>query len=337
MRALFDLVEAGSTLARTSELETVLDLDALGALRAAGILRATGDGVTEEISPSDLARALRALWGVEGRGLPVPTSFDKDPKLLGWCRDAVDEREVIFVPRPLLSLSTALFRSRRSLLLVPTARHVTPRQRDEHRPGAFLHIVILEEVLTCAGGRLARAGVVAPDAPVLGVAPAVALAPAPAPEPARAPAPAPERARAPAPACESEPPPLAPATAIAGAERWNQVRISRVNGRTVRIDVAGRSYRRTHIDLGMAHDRTRAPTRSWELLMELCDGDGYFKSWRFGNAETTRKVVSRLGAELRAIFGLDVSPFHRYSRASGWRTRFQACSRVPDGEDADWD
>ena len=124
-------------------------------------------------------------------------------------------------------------------------------------------------------GRLARAHARAPSAPDLS-----SFAPVPPP----APAPPPTLAPAPAPA------PLP----IRGASRWNEIHISSIDPTTVRIDLPGASLRRTHVDLGMAHPRNRQPTRVWELLVELCDGHGIFHGRRFGSADATKKLVSRL-------------------------------------------
>jgi hypothetical protein len=56
------------------------------------------------------------------------------------------------------------------------------------------------------------------------------------------------------------------------------------------------------------------------------------KTRRFGDEEATRKVISRLRAELCELFGLEESPFHRYRRGKGWRLRFQAQPDLPSDE-----
>jgi hypothetical protein len=172
-----------------------------------------------------------------------------------------------------------------------------------------VQIEVLAEALATKGGRLARGDRVLHDA--------------------RAPSSAAAHAAV-RPAVSSAPPPTARAK-IEGAQRWNQVCVSRVTSKMVRIDVGKKHYRRTHVDLGMAHKRTRAPTRQWELLIEFCLGHGYFKSWRFADATATRKLVERLGKDLRAVLGLEDSPFHRYRRDTGWRTKFVARPDLPDG------
>jgi hypothetical protein len=116
---------------------------------------------------------------------------------------------------------------------------------------------------------------------------------------------------------------------ISGASRWNEIAISVVDPQTVRIDLpAGRSHRRTHVDLGMAHAQNREPTRVWDLLVAFCEGHGALQTSRFGSVEGTKKLVSRLRVALREAFGLREDPFHPYRRGEGWRTRFVAS---PDG------
>jgi hypothetical protein len=294
MRALLELVEMGALIVRTKDLEAKLDADSLAALRAAGILRPAGDGVNDEISPSDFIRALRVLYDVEGRGLPVPGVFDRSFQCIGWIRDEGGDRDVILVPNPARGLAIAVHSHNRALVLVPTARAVTAKHREKHGPGRWVHVEVLEEALGTKGGRLARGrrtvtGALVPSSP-----------------------------------------PRAPVVRIEGAERWNQVRMCLVNQRTIRIDVPGRSIRVTYVDLGMAHPRNREPTRLWEALVEICEQHGYFKTRRFGGAVATKKVVSRLRGALHEIFGLDESPFHPYRSDSGWRARFQARPDVPD-------
>ena len=303
MRALLELIEMGALMARTEDLEAKLDADSLAAFRSAGILRPTDYKAHEEISPSDFIRTLRALYRIEGRGLPVAGVFDRHFQSIGWVRDEDGDRSVVLVPQPARGLNIAVHHPNRALLLVPTARAVTAKHREHHGPGRWVHIEVLEEALSTKGGRLARGDVLLPGA-----------------------------------AASSAPPPPARAK-IEGAERWNQVRICKVHGKMVRIDIGKKRHRRTHVDLGMAHKRSRKPKRQWALLIELCEGHGYFKSWKFGNAEATRKLVERLGNDLCAILGLEDTPFHRYRRDSGWRTKFVARPDLPDGisegEDAD--
>ncbi len=295
MRALMELVEMGALIVRTKDLEAKLDADALAAFRSAGILRPTDFEGHEELSPSDFMRMLRALYRIEGRGLPVAGVFDKSYQCIGWIRDEGGDRAVVLVPNPQRALNVVLHYPQRALVLVPTARAVTAKHRENHGPGRWVHIEVLEEALSTKGGRLARGE--------------RDLAPAAAPSIASSPS----------------------AAKIEGLERWNLLRVCKVNSKMVRFDVGKRRYRRTPWDLGMAYKNGRALKREWHLFMEVCDGHGYFKSWRFGDAQATRKLVQRLSKSLCAYFGLEDSPFHRYRRDAGWRAKFVAEPRLPDG------
>jgi hypothetical protein len=78
----------------------------------------------------------------------------------------------------------------------------------------------------------------------------------------------------------------------------------------------------------MAHDGSREPTQLWEALVEFCEGNGYFKTRRFGDAGATKTMISRLSAALKAIFGLHERPF-QYCPGAGWKARFLARPNLP--------
>jgi hypothetical protein len=309
MRAFFALMERGTFLVRSAELAASLEPEDLAALRAEGILRpssppgAARHEATEEISIPDFVRALRRLYDVDPRGLPTPGGIDPRPMTLGWCGSGADAREVVLVHRSGSPLFSVLHRMRRTLALVYSGRWLKDEERKHHGPGAFVSAEALDEVLVSHDGQLARGG---RDAPVKSAPPAAPAAPRAA---------ARESAR-----------PLLP---VPGATRWNLVSIYLVNQRTVRIDCGGRSYRRSYVDLGMAHGASREPTRVWELLVTFCEGNGYLQTSRFGNSDATKMLVHRLRKALKVAFGLDGDPFHRYSRKQSWKTRFLASGELP--------
>jgi hypothetical protein len=294
MRAFFEAVEQRLSLVRTADLEAALSRDEMAALRRAGWLRGARDDGIAEISFHDLVRGLRALYGIDDRGLSIPPPGHPEPVRLGSSGEGDSRRDVILAVWATREIHFVHLHRRRTLVLLPTARALTPELRAKYGPGAFIAVEALDESLRVVGGRIARAAAVTPDAPEV---------PSPAPVPA----------------------PASPA--IPGATRWNLVRIAVLDGTTVRIDVAGRTYRRTHVDLGMAHARNREPTRVWELLQAFCEGHGTFEGWRFGKADATKKLVSRLRRDLHALFGLEESPFHPYRKGEGWRAKFQAAPR----------
>ena len=172
---------------------------------------------------------------------------------------------------------------------------------------------MLQESITCSGGRLARASLVAPDAPALWT-PSQSSAP---PPPARAP---------------KSLPPVVP---IPGAKHWHDIQIQDADPERVRITLHGVTHFRTAVTLGMAHTVAQVPTRQWEMLREVIDGHGIYLGRRFGGPERTRKVCSRMSTDLRRVFLLKDSCFERYRRKEGWKAKFRVDSDLPRRIDRD--
>jgi hypothetical protein len=301
VRGFFELLEQGIVIVRSMELAARLERHELAALRDARIIQPSSPPGTskhdaqEEISVPDLVRTLRALYGIDPRGLPTPGRLDVDHATIGWCGAGEEAREVVLVGRPRTGLFGVLCRGRRTLALVPAGRSLGEADRAKHGPAALVSAEALDEVLVVREGRVARRDIDAVQAP--------------AATPAR-----------------PSGPPVLP---VAGAKRWNEVTIWLVDERTVRIDVGGRSHRRTHTDLGMGHAQSREPTRVWGMLVAFCEGHGSLETARFGGVAATKKLVSRLRSDLRAAFGLSQDPFHPYRRSEGWRARFVASAELP--------
>src|ERR1019366_7427294 len=126
-------------------------------------------------------------------------------------------------------------------------------------------------------------------------------------------------------------PPVQPVIRLLGlAKRWTELRICLVDRTTVRVDAGGRCLRCTYVDLGMAHGGNRKPTLAWEVLEELCQHQGRFRTSRLGNASATRQLLHRVGRDLQELFGIHGSPFHRYRSDCGWKSRFEARPDLPD-------
>lgn len=293
MQALMELVEGDRHIVRTADLEKKVAPEVLAAARRAGILRPEDPGF-EDLSASDLGRVLRAVYGLSGRQRPVPAVFEDAASPIGWMGTEKSAREVLLCARPASGLAKALARKKPTLVLVPTARHLTPALRERHAPGAVVTLEALEEALVALGGRLVLRAAVAPDGPEIGARPVVASI-----------------------------------DLVGLAKSWPELRFCLIDGRSVRIDHPGGSVRCTHIDLGMAHEYTREPLQPWEVLWEICDRGGYFQTRRFGNENATRQAIHRFSRHLQALFGISGSPFYRYRRAGGWRARFEARKDLP--------
>ena len=121
-------------------------------------------------------------------------------------------------------------------------------------------------------------------------------------------------------------PPRGDLAALLGATSFDQLRVTAVDGHTVRIGCGRRAVRRTYRDLGLHSAMTREPTKKWAILLEVCAGHGTFR-WRdFGEFHAVSQAVSVLRRRLRDAFGLDDDPFHGFD--NGWRARFFASSEI---------
>jgi hypothetical protein len=128
----------------------------------------------------------------------------------------------------------------------------------------------------------------------------------------------------------SDPASAAPVTmgiaAEIGARAWGDLRITVVDGHTLRITCGRTSIRRTYRDLGLHAENSREPTRKWAMLLALCAGHGTFR-WRdFGEFRAVSQAMSVLRGKLKRAFGLEEDPFGEY--ANGWKARFFASSEV---------
>ena len=113
---------------------------------------------------------------------------------------------------------------------------------------------------------------------------------------------------------------------LISAATWEQIRITVVDGHTVRISCGKRAIRRTYRDLGLHAKNSREPTRKWTMLLAICAGHGTFL-WRdFGPFGAVSQATSILRAALKEAFGLHEDPFHDYK--NGWRSRFFATSEI---------
>jgi hypothetical protein len=318
MLAFFEHVEAGTPFVGTRELAERVLPGELKALRSAGILRPASPRLTrpgaapvdpldlaqEEISPSDMVRALRAIYGAEQRGLPTAGSFaDRRVVNIGWTGTGAEEREIVLSPTQ-RTLSLALVGIKRTLVLVPTARGVTDALRAKHGPRAWVVLEVLAEVLGARDGVLVRLDGQAPPSPP----PVASSAPLP----------------------RTRPKGLAAASPrIPGAKKWRDVSMYYVDDLTLRVDVGKDTRRVTYVDFGLAHARNRKPRKEWQMLVQVCEGSGGFLWRNFGQHQAAQKVVSRLRARLKEVFGLRETPFGQFSVHHGWRARFRAYPEPP--------
>lgn len=251
---------------------------------------ARGDARLLSFDRRALSRAIAGLLGVS------PDESAQDEERLGTIaaragrRDGVRDVRVAWdgPARTALLFERLRAGARPALVLAPAAS--IGRELDGHGgPGEHVELVRLEDVLVVSHGALALAGPIASVPPKL---------------------PKPPKRREPT------------DTGLPRPSAWSELRIYRVDGHTVSVRVGNRHVRRTYADLGMASDVTRGPTKTWELLMAICEGGGTFEVRSQG--DSAKKRVSRLRQQLVEVFGLADDPFEPFRPRVGWRVKFVA-------------
>jgi hypothetical protein len=121
--------------------------------------------------------------------------------------------------------------------------------------------------------------------------------------------------------------------ALLGATRWEEIRLTVVDGHTLRIEANGKTLLRTFVELGFVDGRKRdvvTPTSAWAVLVLFCK-EGRIKPSAYrevGKPFGAKKAIERLGVAMRASFGLAEHPIHQYSKRSRqWETRFLVAGR----------
>ncbi|MGO8997400.1 MAG: hypothetical protein ACLQVI_29140 [Polyangiaceae bacterium] len=189
--------------------------------------------------------------------------------------------------------------SRRTLVFVPTPKYVPLDVLARFARGEVVEVCALDDLLEARGAKLALVDEARRPAPKL-APPPVAAAPAA--------------------------PGLA---ALLGATRWEEIRISVVDGHTVRIECGEKKLLRTFVELGFVDGRKTdvvTATTAWSMLLLFCR-TGRIKPSEYsahGKAYGAKKVIERLGIAMRGSFGLAEHPIHEYSRRGGlWEARFR--------------
>ncbi len=272
-----------------------------------------------------LAAALCALYRLErtapSRARPERGGADRaeEPAYLGEERTRERTRDVFFVSRPYSPVLAAFLDARarvtrETLVLVPTARAVASALAARHAPGARVEIDVLEDALAVRQGTLAR------ETRLRLVMPASAP---PENDP---------RAEAPNAVRKPKLPPVEGGLASAiGATKWSQIKMTVVDGHTLRIQCGPISVRRTYIDLGFG-GANREPLEKWKIVIAICEGHGSFRWKAFGSFPTVKNAVSVVQRTLKGAFGLADNPIRPYNGALGWKAKFFASSES--GSDA---
>jgi hypothetical protein len=121
---------------------------------------------------------------------------------------------------------------------------------------------------------------------------------------------------------------------------WSDVTIYYVDGATVGIAIPGaRPMHASAIELGMAKERARTPSRRFALVLHLCRHRGR-TDWKtsgfaedepiaFDNFAAFRMQVSPLRRDLQRLFGLATDPFAPVGRSKPLVAAFRALPEAP--------
>lgn len=260
-----------------------------------------------------LARAIARLLGlstVPRAPHAIEPPKDDEPLLLGEeARDGA-VRDVFLLVRPRRDLAHRLGARERdarpATFFVPSAHGVDATLFTRHGAGAHVELARLDDAIAVRGGVLVAT-------PRLRVVRGESQ---------------PSRARA---AKDSPAPPLSAdgVRPLPPLERWNDLRVCKVDGETILLTLYGVSSRRTHVDMGMAAKNNRKPVKAWRVLMEILEEEGRFTWSHFGNYLAAEKAVSDLRIFLRRALGTDLDPFESLDDGEGWRPRFEAKKDPP--------
>jgi hypothetical protein len=276
--------------------------------------------VDVDLDASDLAQAkldvrqvvsaIRSAYRVEGTAPTWGTSapIPPDPVCLGEERVESRTRDVFLALRPNRALLAAFLEAREraargTLVLVPTARALGAEVGTRNAAGAHVEVEVLADAIAVRGGKVTRTSRLR----------LVEAAP-PAPE---------------------EPKPLRKPrvhvtgglAAEIGAATWRDVKITAIDGHTLRIQCGKVTIRRTYIDLGFG-GANREPLEKWRLVMAICAGHGSFRWKQFGEFTTAKNAVSVVQRLLKKAFGLPDNPIHRYRGGLAWQAKFFASSEI---------
>ena len=186
---------------------------------------------------------------------------------------------------------------RRTLVLVPTGRHVSLELAARYASGERVEVLALTDALEIRDGEIALR------------------------ETRESPAP---RVSTSAPSATGRATDLA---ALLGVTRWEDIRLIPVDDQTLRIEAKGQTLLRSFAELGFVDGRTKdaRPVSGWHLLLLLCHKGVLRPSEyaEFGKKWGAKKGIEEMRKRLCAAFGLAEDPLLTYLSRKGWRPRFR--------------
>ncbi len=198
--------------------------------------------------------------------------------------------------------------ARKTLVLVPTARHVPLDVAARYARGEAVEIAALEDLLVVRAGKLALMDDEAPIAPDTKSS----------------------RARRVGQGIATE----------IGAAKWEDIKVTEIDERTLRIECVdgegkGAAVLRTFVELGFVDSRKKeelTPVIAWSVLrLMLAKGRIRPSEYAsFGKAFAAKKGIAVVRRLLKASFGLKTEPMLAYRAHDGWRPRFRVGVRTRD-------
>lgn len=116
----------------------------------------------------------------------------------------------------------------------------------------------------------------------------------------------------------------APAAVLPKAQSFRDVRITLLDGHSVRISVRGTAVRCHFVDLGLGSRHSGKPLRAFDILVAICEGNGTFRISQFGKFDAVRKQLQILEKALAQVVGCEDEAFEAYVPKVGWKPRFWA-------------
>ncbi len=105
---------------------------------------------------------------------------------------------------------------------------------------------------------------------------------------------------------------------------WDEIEIELVSDNSIRIRIGESTKRYTGSEIGFTDERKRdLLDNQWELLTLFAQKNGEISKRTIGFKPGKQKYVQALNRRLREFFGINSNPINRYSKKSGWTTKFK--------------
>ena len=115
-----------------------------------------------------------------------------------------------------------------------------------------------------------------------------------------------------------------------GVTRWEEIRLTELDGHTLRVEANGKALLKTFVELGFVDRRKTGvvmPVQAWALLLVFCREGGRVKPSAYGTIGkpyAVKKAVEAIGKRMKVAFGIEEAPIRTYEkRDAAWVARFR--------------